>query len=416
MRLGLGPETYAPGLLRKIVWLGGNEPSYRRASENLLRLAEVKVSPREVERLTGKLGAEWAAARDRDVERFRRNELTRDRAQPPTAPVAAVMLDGGRVQTRSDDGGPGVHEPAWKETKVACLQTMTSAVGAADPQPEPPSKFLHEDKVRRLVAEIKGRSGAAGGRASAAKKPETPEPPKKKKRRKKRKPDPAHPKKLVRTVIASMAAAAVFGWHVAAEVCRRGLDAVARKVCVCDGQHSNWSIFEMHLRPAGFIGVTDFLHLLTYLYTAAQAVGDGRLKAWILYQEWVRWAWQGKCGPLLEALQRASAKLGPPPKDAADADPRRVVAEAVTYVCNNRPRMDYPKYRRLGLPISSAPVESAIKQINMRIKGTEKFWLIDEAERVLQVRAACLSEDEREERCWSRPRPHRAACGRPKAA
>jgi len=44
-------------------------------------------------------------------------------------------------------------------------------------------------------------------------------------------------------------------------------------------------------------------------------------------------------------------------------------------VTNNRQRMDYPEYRRLGLPISSAPVESTIKQMNRRVKGSEKFWL-----------------------------------------
>jgi hypothetical protein len=65
-----------------------------------------------------------------------------------------------------------------------------------------------------------------------------------------------------------------------------------------------------------------------------------------------------------------------------------VLAEAVTYVENNRERMKYPEYRRQGLPISSAPVESAIKQLNRRVKGSEKFWLKAGAEAVLQVRAA----------------------------
>ncbi|MBI1916298.1 MAG: histidine kinase [Planctomycetes bacterium] len=74
-------------------------------------------------------------------------------------------------------------------------------------------------------------------------------------------------------------------------------------------------------------------------------------------------------------------------------------------------RMNYPEYRRLGLPISSAPVESVIKQINRRVKGSEKFWLEQGAEAVLQVRAAYLSEDGRAERYWQRPRPYRRAVG-----
>ncbi len=81
------------------------------------------------------------------------------------------------------------------------------------------------------------------------------------------------------------------------------------------------------------------------------------------------------------------------------------------YVENNRSRMDYPRYRQLGLPISSAPVESVIKQVNRRMKGTEKFWVEGGAEAVLQIRAAYLSEDGRAERYWSRPRGYAPAVG-----
>ena len=78
---------------------------------------------------------------------------------------------------------------------------------------------------------------------------------------------------------------------------------------------------------------------------------------------------------------------------------------------NNRGRMDYPRYRRLGLPVSSAGVESTIKQLNRRVKGTEKFWIGGGAEAPLQVRAAYLSEDGRAQRYWERPRPYARAAG-----
>jgi hypothetical protein len=58
--------------------------------------------------------------------------------------------------------------------------------------------------------------------------------------------------------------------------------------------------------------------------------------------------------------------------------------------------MDYPQYRRLGLPVTSAPMESLIKQMNLRVKGTEMFWDDpDGAEAILHLRAAALSEDGR---------------------
>lgn len=55
--------------------------------------------------------------------------------------------------------------------------------------------------------------------------------------------------------------------------------------------------------------------------------------------------------------------------------------------------MDYPAYRRRGLPITSCLVESLLKEFNHRVKGTEKFWNRPErAEAILQVRAAQLSD------------------------
>ena len=53
--------------------------------------------------------------------------------------------------------------------------------------------------------------------------------------------------------------------------------------------------------------------------------------------------------------------------------------------------MRYPEYRRQGLPITSSYVESAVKQFNHRVKGTEKFWTEEGAEALLQLRADYLS-------------------------
>src|SRR5262249_7756636 len=218
--------------------------------------------------------------------------------------------------------------------------------------------------------------------------------------------------KLVRTVVASLADSEAFGWQMAAEGQGGGLDRAQRKGYVCDGQRYNWTLFELHLLPLGFVGILDVLHLLAYLYGAAQAVGGkGSGAAWALYERWLRLAWAGQVTGLVRGLRAGCAKLGPAPPGCAEDDPRRVAAEALGYVQNNRSRMDYPQYRRLGLPISSAPVESTIKQVNRRMKGTEKFWLGGGAEALLQVRAAHLSEDGRAERYWARPRPHAPAVG-----
>ncbi|MEX2173611.1 MAG: hypothetical protein WD872_04565 [Pirellulaceae bacterium] len=77
-------------------------------------------------------------------------------------------------------------------------------------------------------------------------------------------------------------------------------------------------------------------------------------------------------------------------------DSRAIVQGVVTYLENNQSRMSYPRYRCAGLPVSSAMIESLIKEINYRVKGTGKLWNRPTgAEHILQVRAAALGDDDR---------------------
>jgi hypothetical protein len=398
--LGLTQEGFSPGAVRLAVRQAAKAPSFKDASDDLKELAGLAVSAAHLDRLADRVGREWAQARDQDVAAFRKDELTPIPAAAPE--VAVVMLDGGRVQTRAADAGPGVHEPGWRETKVACCLTLQSKERAIDPEPEPPKGLRQPARVARLAAEIRSRGHGGGPRtARAADRP--------RRRRRRRR---TRPQLLVRTVVATMAKSEEFGWQVAAEMHRRRLGEARRKACVCDGQKYNWSIYELHLLALGFVAILDVIHLVAWLYAAAQAAaGSDKAAAWALYEGWLRLAWAGQVGPLLRQLRARAAQRGAPPPGAKEDDPRKVLAEAVGYVTNNRDKMDYPAYRRLGLPISSAPVDSTIKQINRRVKGTEKFWLEGGAEAMLQLRAAYLSQDDRVRRYWARPRPRGRAVG-----
>ena len=67
-----------------------------------------------------------------------------------------------------------------------------------------------------------------------------------------------------------------------------------------------------------------------------------------------------------------------------------VVSTALGYLQKHTDKMRYPEYRCQGLPITSSYVESAVKQFNQRVKGTEKFWTEAGAEALLQLRADYL--------------------------
>jgi hypothetical protein len=398
--LGLTQEGFSPAALRLAVRQAAKAPSFKEASEDLRELAGLAISPAHLDRLAQRVGTGWAVTRNQDVEAFRQGRLG---AVPAAAPaVAAVMLDGGKLQTRAEGAGRGAHEPAWRETKVACCLTLQSKERAVDPEPQPPKGLLEQPRVARLAAEIRARGTGGGARAG---RPDG-------RRRRRRRARRTRPVKLVRTVVATLADSEAFGWQMAAEVQRRRLGEARRKACVCDGQRYNWALFALHLLPLGFVAVLDIIHLVGWLYAAAQAAaGSDKAAAWALYACWLRLAWSGQVKPLLARLRAQAARRGQPPPGAKEDDPRQVLQDAVGYVFNNRDKMDYPEYRRLGLPISSAPVESTIKQVNRRVKGTEKFWLEGGAEAVLQLRAAYLSEDDRAQRYWVRPRPRGRAVG-----
>jgi hypothetical protein len=384
-------------LLVKIEYAGANEHSFAAAAAALDRLAELSLSAKHVQRLTERLGRERAAQRDREVARRKAGTLKPAHAQAPA--VAVIHVDAGKVQLRAEDGRPGVRQPRWADTKVACLQTLTARAGKADPQPQPPAAFLDPPRVVRLCQEI------AQVRSDPTTRPTAPP----SGHRRGRRASASRPRVLVRTAVATTRPVEDFGWMVAAEATRRGFYQAPRRAILGDG--GNWigPLGQQHF--TGWVQVLDFVHLLTHLHAAAMAACRGQgPRAWALYEELLRAAWAGKVEPVQAALQKQLARLGPPPDESAGDTPRRVVSLTLAYVTANAGRMEYPRYRREGLPVSSAAVESLIKQFNQRVKGTEKFWLRGGAEAVLQVRAAYLSDDGRGE-AFHAHRPRGRAAG-----
>ena len=377
-------------MLQIIVEAAGRLPSFADAAF-ALHLAGVDISPRHLGRIAHEIGGELAQKRDGQAVARRRRQLPARVAAAPE--VAAVEVDGGRLRTRAAASGPGVHQPQSKEDKVACLVSLHSDRHEQDPQPEPPPAFTQPRRVQRLVRQMKGLPGehpAETAGPGGAPEPPDPEP--------KAPPVPESPRRLVRTCVASMRDSRSFGPLVAAEAQERAFYQAPRRAFLGDGQAYNWSIQKGYFPD--FEPIVDLLHVLCYLYLAAWATGGEEARRWSLYLAWLRACWQGRVGAVIAELRIWQGQVGEPPpgEELKEYDPRRLVAEALTYLGNNQGRMDYPRYRREGLPITSSLVESLVGEFNARVKGPQKFWNRaeqDGAESILQVRAAVLSEDER---------------------
>jgi len=368
-----------------------------------LKLAGVDITSRHVHRIASEIGNELAQQRDNKASQHRRRELPVRVAATPE--VVAVEVDGGRLRTREVGCGPGVHNFQNKEDKIACLVTLKSAVHQTDPQPEPPESFLEPRRVRRLVQQMQGLSGDKPQEepqqedTTTAGQPQTAS-----------EGHPPSPQRHVRTCVASMVDCHSFGPMVAAEAQERDFYRAGRRAFLGDGAAYNWGIQRRHFPD--FEAINDFLHVLCYVYLAAWAVGSDEQQRWSIYVNWMRTCWQGYVKAVIEELQCWQKRLGEPPEGVElDAkDPRRLVAEALSYLQNNQSRMDYPRYRQQGLPITSSLVESLVGEFNARVKSLQQYWnRPGGAEAILQLRAAVLSEDDRLARFFAqRPgNPHR---------
>jgi hypothetical protein len=390
-------------VLERVIYAGVHHPSFERACQALRHLADLAIPTKQVERLTQRIGAERCSERDAAVRSYARLPLAERKSSPRgvAAPgLAVVQVDGGRLQIL-DRGATAESVPTpveatssashWREDKVGLLATMTGAASDVDPCPTIPEYFVDPLRILKLASEIKGSAGVAEQEARAAM--STPPPPPEK-------PPPYQAPELEqRSVVATREDVYVFGEILAQAAWTRGFYDASRRAFVADGSSANWGVWERHF--SSFVAIVDFIHALSYVFQAAMA-GRPFAPGWAAYTGWIAQVWAGQIEPVIAALAQRQAELGTPADDEPETSPRNRVAEALVYLRNQKGRMCYAEYRKQGLPITSSHVESTIKQINQRVKGTEKFWSPAGAEAILQLRADSISETEPLVGFWKR--------------
>ena len=390
----------------------------------LQRLADLPVDPKQVERFTEGIGDERVAQRNAATAAFEALPLVEKFAAPPgvTPPdLAVVMVDGGRLQilergaaaaaspgNRPAGSGPLApagaspeadweEEPAppkghWREDKVGLLLSMQSEVQAADPCPDIPASFLDVVRIPKLARQLK-KSHAGEDAASDVDEPVPAD------EALPAEADYEPPGVQSRQVVASRQRWPAFAPLVAAAAWAAGFQGAARKAFVGDGSANNWQLQRRFF--GSFVPILDFIHALSYVFAAALA-GRKFAVGWCCYRQWISWVWQGKVGAVIQALQARQAEVGVPAEEEPETSPAVVVKKVLAYLENQKDKMKYDEYRRAGLPITSSLMESAVKQINQRVKGSEKFWSERGSEAVLQLRADQLSDGAILETFWDR--------------
>ena len=265
--------------------------------------------------LDGKQIQRWAEAMGRVVVRGREQEVEAYEqghrpASPANAPALLVIgMDGGRVQTREKQGENGSR---WREDKVSAITSYLPGDGTPDHPPTP----------------------------------------------------------LVTTYVATMEKTEAFGKLVHVEAERHGMRQASTVLVMGDG--GNWIDPLSERERLHDRRIVDYYHATEHLHEAARAaLGKDTSESGALAGQLKDALWDGQLDEVIATLKNHADRFGAPqPCDGPD-HPRRMLANNVDYFQTHRHHMDYPTFRRKGWPIGSGVTESAVKQFNKRVKGTE---------------------------------------------
>ena len=184
----------------------------------------------------------------------------------------------------------------------------------------------------------------------------------------------------VKSSIARLCSVQDFGEDLWRHACERGYRSAALTAFIADGSHWLWTLADRHFSRA--IKIVDFWHVCEHVSACAQVffgAGTEAARQWSLK---IRGSL--RAGAVPGALHAVEA-LNP----RASQTRREQKHSLVTYLTNNRDRMDYPRYEALGLPIGSGEVEAQCKTlVQARCKQAGMRWHSDGLAPLLRVRCS----------------------------
>ena len=268
--------SVSPAVLEKKMLAVAYAPSYSIGELLLRKIGGIELSGRGLNKTAVKIGLEMVAQRDARIEAYFDQPLPRQHAEPKTPiTLACVSVDGGRMQTRDEGGGKGVHHPHWRENKNALFLRMKSGCFADDPQPDLPACFANRERMKKLLSGIgEGNTPPAAAEEAAAAADIA----------EKHVENDWRPERLFRTCLSSLADSNAFGRMMEVEADARGFYHAAKKAFVGDGLPYNWAI--QSDRFGDFTPILDFVHAVEHLYEAARSAHDDVERRWTDYLRW----------------------------------------------------------------------------------------------------------------------------------
>ena len=296
---------------------------------------------KQMQRIGEALGRTLVGKREAERRACERGERPRGPANDPA--LLVIEMDGGRVQSREKNAETGSR---WRE-----------------------------DKVLAISSYVPGAAGVSGEK------------------------EQREPEKVLTTYLATMADADAFGRLARVEAERRGIRQARQAIQIGDG--ASWIDTQHQQQFFRCPRIVDYYHAAEHLHESARAAcGAEESAAQALADQMKGDLYEGRIEQVIATLRTQAQRLGPPREADPPQHPRRVLARDVGYFQKHAAHMDYPAYRAQGWPIGSGVIESGVKLMGKRVKGSEQFWNESGAEAILALRALWLSEDARWDNYW----------------
>lgn len=147
----------------------------------------------------------------------------------------------------------------------------------------------------------------------------------------------------------------------------------------------DWVIRRLGLKAKQVSRGLDWCHAVHHISLALELLveGAGRKRVFKKLRKWLQ---RGSWRQVVEELLRLAG--------LADLAEDSSVWTEIAYLDRHGEdgHLDYPKFRRRGLPLGSGAIESAIRRvINLRLKGNGIYWEEENAEAMLMLRGLVLS-------------------------
>lgn len=324
-------EGNSPNLQSEVGRLVGQMPIEQARAE--LARRGLELDEKAVRRIANELGSQMLATRTRDLMRFRAGTLPA--GTELTGKRVGVQIDGGRVRIRTvittgRVGGKRKRRKVrieWREPKMLIVYEL-------------------EDRGRMKRGSRPVIDGTLQG-----------------------------PGALIELV--------AFHLH------RLGAKEAREVVFVADGAPWVWARLDWVVAHVGIdrvrvIEVLDWCHAVHHVSVALEALGFDKATRDEHYQRLRKLLKAGKSAAVIKELEALAVGR------AADS----AVWREIRYLSKHKAerRLMYNVYRSWRLPMGSGAIESTIRRvINLRLKGSGIFWTEENAEAVLQLRAAVLS-------------------------